>query len=631
MGTFHADVFPVNRDQPTLPGDHGQVSTALVISGGGSRSMTVTFGALRGLESLGLMGGLDAVSSASGGTWAAAIYMFVDLPSKELLGEVTMPHQLTMDVLRRSPAALGKAATVPVTPIMIGLMTRSFLDFPKEQLWVSTISKAVLGEFGLDDMDTYMANSVEDVARIKSRNPQLRDRRFLTPVPGRPKTFVMGATLVAPTGYLGDRDNVVSLQISPDYTGSPFYPDNSLVKYTPQSTQSFHNLYGVQVGGGFVETFAFGGRQPPKHQNGGLGVAMPSPIQPMSLAKAIGVSSHGIASAMTQLPGKLNLQKLGEIANVWPVTSRAFGLHSEAFTYVLGDGGNIDNSGLLPMLQRRADRIIWLVNTDIPLNLDVDFCAVSQLTSEITDGLEDMLKANFGFVTVDSVGQFLGKNQVFKREDLAPLLCELKKLREDGAPTIVLRRLQILRNAWWSIESYEATIVVVYAEQCDNFERQLPPDTAKELANSRSDGIGGEFQRYPHYMVVLQNPPEFSALTAAQVNLLAAQTEYAVRENAGLFQELLGVVGAAGAAAAGPPAAAEPAEDTAAAALAAAPGAAARPPLLPPPGGAAVGGGGRLLLGCLGGVVSVLVGAAAWRRRSEVAISVEPLIASGPS
>lgn len=39
-------------------------------------------------------------------------------------------------------------------------------------------------------------------------------------------TKVMSGALLGPTGYKATKDNVVSLQMSPDFVGSPFYPND---------------------------------------------------------------------------------------------------------------------------------------------------------------------------------------------------------------------------------------------------------------------------------------------------------------------------------------------------------------------------------------------------------------------
>jgi len=51
-------------------------------------------------------------------------------------------------------------------------------------------------------------------------------------------------------------------------------------------------------------------------------------------------------------------------------------------------------------------------------------------------------------------------------------------------------------------------------------------------------GLVGELQDFPNFKTCLQNPPDLTALTARQVNLLAAQTEYSILQNKQVFQGL---------------------------------------------------------------------------------------------
>jgi len=63
-----------------------------------------------------------------------------------------------------------------------------------------------------------------------------------------------------------------------------------------------------------------------------------------------------------------------------------------------------------------------------------------------------------------------------------------------------------------------------------------PPDTKDRVwANAT------EFARYPLYSTTGQTEEktEVTRLTASEVNLLAAQSEYAVRQNEKLFREVL--------------------------------------------------------------------------------------------
>eukprot|EP00928_Gymnodinium_smaydae_P081241 TRINITY_DN64795_c0_g1_i1.p1 TRINITY_DN64795_c0_g1~~TRINITY_DN64795_c0_g1_i1.p1 ORF type:complete len:900 (-),score=220.23 TRINITY_DN64795_c0_g1_i1:75-2651(-) len=533
--TVKARVVQVNSKNRQFPDAHGRVKAALCISGGGTRAMTVGLGVLRAMEHLGFMKSIDGVASASGGTWAAAIYMFADRPISQLLGDLTDPSQLTMEELQKRPCDLGYAATVHTSGIAAKYLAA---DIGKPLLWTYTITKAVLGSFGLDDKEAFMAVDEEAVRRIKTNNPHLANRTFFTLAPGRPKAFVMAGIMLSPSGYVADETNAVSFQMSPDFVGSPFYPDGTIVKYDSLPGTEHTTLLNKIVGGGFVESFAFGGQAPPKHQDGGDSVMMAAPIEPMSLAKAVGVSSDGPSVALAQQAKWADFTSISALSNIWPITSAQLPGPQEAMTYQLGDGGNIDNSAVITMLQRGATKIISLLNTQVPLP-DADFCGMDDLDTVLENikTFEAMLSALFGMYPKNNVGETLTKNQVFPKEELAPLLCDLQTLKKAGKPTIVLKHLDIVENSWWGVRASKASVLFCYSEKISDFEALLPEDTQKAIHR----GSWGPFSGYPQYNFVFQNPPEGTALTAAQVNLLAAHAEYGARQNEGLFRDLLGL------------------------------------------------------------------------------------------
>jgi len=107
LDVVHGEVFPINAAQPTFPGAHGDIETAICFSGGGSRSLTLVMGQLRALSSLGVMPGVDAISAVSGGSWATSVYMFAKADEKSLLGDVSSPSSLSMSKLKQTPPALG--------------------------------------------------------------------------------------------------------------------------------------------------------------------------------------------------------------------------------------------------------------------------------------------------------------------------------------------------------------------------------------------------------------------------------------------------------------------------------------------------------------------------------------------
>merc|ERR1711884_649125 len=145
--------------------------------------------------------------------------------------------------------------------------------------------------------------------------------------------------------YKANGNNVYSLQMSPDFTGAPFHPGGGAVDYTLNK----HLPYHVTVGGGLVQTFAFGGPAPSDESGGNSGklTHMPPPRHPFTLRQAAAISSCALASVMNVASIDDMIPRL----ELWPVRPQK---HENGNVYLMGDGGNIENAGLLPMLQRNA-------------------------------------------------------------------------------------------------------------------------------------------------------------------------------------------------------------------------------------------------------------------------------------
>jgi len=511
-----ADVASITSSSPAFPSPQNEISTAVCISGGGSRSLSLAMGQLRALENIGLMRKVDAISAVSGGSWATSVYMFANMPTEELLGKATSPSSLTMEALRKAPAKLGETVTKSSS---LAKATELLAEgTPLHRIWQLTVAKIILSPFGLDST-SFMAADADAVNRIVGNNPDMKKYDFMTPIPGRPKAFIMGGTLLAPEGqHLGN--NAVSFQMSPDYTGSPFHPDGGPLNYGSGD---------LIVGGGMVETFAFGGMQPAM-QSGGT-QSLPAPGLPFTLTDAVGISSAAFASKMSKW-SPVELSKVDPRVEYWPVTQEK----QDGMMFELGDGGNLENSGLLQVLQRGAKKIVQFANTNVDLVApsSFDFCslAAGAQIPEIENKVSKQIYDKFGYGT----GVY-AHDQVFSASDLAPILCDLQKLREDGKPAVVRKSLQVVPNTWWGIAGgHSVDLVLIYNAVCKDFENSLPSDTQAELRK----GSWGDFANYPYYKTVGQNwgldPLRYSA---QQVNLLAAQAEYIVTQSQDILKSVL--------------------------------------------------------------------------------------------
>lgn len=503
--------------------------------------MVAALGALRGLEYLDLLGRTDLLVSVSGGTWTSGPFMFSHMSKGHLLGSPTRPSELSLEELTTRPGLIGDGATHDI----YHLLKTAFLnnDDP-HSIWVNAFNEILLKPIGLGNMSKYMAPDDSTVQRIIRKNPHLQREDFIVPPSDRPRAFVMLGVLLAPLGHESDDDTVVSLQMSPDFSGSPFYPGREgQLQFDEEGehwlASSDIPALKLVVGGGMVETFAFGSDTPFSDQSGGHGVRMPSPSEPLSLAKAVGVSSAAFSAYTSQAMDKLGgqrMQALIPVATLWPITSKKFPGPKAAAKFKIGDGGHMDNSGLMPALQRKVPRIVMFLNTDVKIGMKSDFCAYTPVgAGELGSAAAWYFLDKFGLgAHVD--GSFLMHNQVFRFKDLQPILCDLQTHRRAGRPAVSLRELEVLKNSWWGIEGgWKVKLLVYHLDKSKVFESQLPADTQKEIAAGKE----GMFANFPQFTMVRQNPRSLISYTSAQVNLLSSLVEYGVRQHAGYFREVL--------------------------------------------------------------------------------------------
>merc|ERR1712066_648204 len=90
-----------------------------------------------------------------------------------------------------------------------------------------------------------------------------------------------------------------------------------------------------------------------------MGQSLPAPALPFTLADAVGISSAAFAAELSSL-SSATLSKLNPEVEYWPVTEET----QASIPFQVGDGGNLDNTGVLEVLQRGARKIVWFTNTN---------------------------------------------------------------------------------------------------------------------------------------------------------------------------------------------------------------------------------------------------------------------------
>jgi len=564
---------------------------ALAMRGGGARSMAGVTGQVRALENMGLLHEVDQIVAISGTNWAMAPYLFAKgFTSEDLLGQVLDPSTLTPEYLANN--ANGELAASAANPIANPVVAASLQSTPDEDFYVQLIGATYLCRFGLNaalppgacsknsNKNQIWAENRWQLKGIKFRNRKLDLEGALTIQRTKIKSYIAGATLIAPEGYTPDRDNIVATRLSPDFSGSPFYADCRTANFTPLNTSLFENLTDlddVVVGGGLVESFAFTSTEAPLTDWGQAGKTILAYAKwledntdngaVLTLQDAVGISSSVLAlsgwategqSLITFLLGTYFQRDVSVLTDdplaftarrpYWPVGTKKFG-DTGLQDYYFGDAGSLENHGVLEAIRGGATCIISLLNSNQALDASVVNCssdtpseAVNQTRLQEVASTSPPLYDLFG-LAIDlpqllSVAGFdYSNNQVFATPTLFPIICEAATKRDLGLPaTVYSTDLVTLENKYWGIKAgQKVNILWVFTEKTTGFEALLPQATQESINNGTYDSGSSSGAAWPYIETFWPSAPpsaggDPAALSQSQANLYAAQTEWSLTQ-----------------------------------------------------------------------------------------------------
>lgn len=495
-------------------------NTGICLSGGGTRAMAAGIGQLRGLRALGLLDKVRYISAVSGGTWVSGPLLFSRQDEDTLLGPVREPASLTLKNLDELPyGSLGHLATRSLK----SRLWKYYNEVADERLWIDAVGDQFLQPLGLfDRSDTaYYAPDDATVADIRRRNPDL-GHRFVTPRPNRPFWIANGCVIGPKSLTPLKRESPVGIEFTPMYTGSP---RRLKVVFYDQHDKSTT----LTVGGGYVEPFAFGGAAPEKVADGVQ--SLPAPAHRWCLADSIGVSSSAFAgyAELDHLVDALDV--LAPQSPLWPMPPTA-----PAQPFALGDGGILENYGIIPLILRGVERIVVFVNTGTRLKPTFEKSRSTQWK-----GIDDYLPALFGYRVVDT-GTALQNNHVFEQGEFQAVVDGLTKARAAGEGVLTRSVLTTVDNSWWGVTAGQKVDVTwVYNDRVTAWEQQLHDEVHEAVRKGNSDAfLHGPLELFPNYKTAGENTLDIVELTNVQVNALADLTCWTVMHNGKLFADALG-------------------------------------------------------------------------------------------
>lgn len=501
-------------------------NTGICFSGGGTRAQTCAVGQLRGLHALGLLDRVRYLSSVSGGSWGTTPLLWGDEATSDaaLLGPVSPPEGLTLDALDAPipDTEILHTATVNLLDAFLALWREDRLPVPR--LWAESVGTVYLQPFGLHDPDqpAYISGSPQEADRTRKDNPALADAGFVTPrAPGRLPYHVINASGLGPQSLAPlTEDSPVSFEVTPLYGGNPL-----------RHRQLFFSRTGAwaegRLGGGYLETFALGSPRPVSCSDSGQ-ITVEAPARPYTLADAVGTSSAAFASVFADLP-IVTLEQLDPELVVWPLEPDADGER-----FAMGDGGIIDNYGILSLLRRKVARIVVFINTSTPVDPTYDPATVPD-----TKVIDEYLSALFGF-QIQGLGVALRHNTVLAPDGWAPLVRGLQAAQASGGPVIHRMTHAVRENDFWGIEGgWTVDIAWCYLARVPAWEGRLPAETARAIQKGQRRVLHGALEDFPYYKLIGEDGWGDVHLSVPQARLLSDLCCWCVTEQGDLFRDLL--------------------------------------------------------------------------------------------
>jgi hypothetical protein len=492
-------VFPEQGDPEFIASElMDRPNLGLAFSGGGTRSASATLGQLRGLKHIGLLDKVRYCSCVSGSslTTIAFTYLPDSWTDKTFLGPVIPPEDLTIEHLRQTDH--NSCAHTIANSILIDDFLRNMVRLAGDETVARMLAYVFLNPFGLDALRCFFSFDQRSVDVILRHNPHMKVSDFHQVRSGRPY-LIVNSLILRPY-------NLAPLPTRIPFESTPLY-----VGVRPLFRGAGSN--GRDIGGGYIEPFGFDSDAPeePPDESHRVCVRLGASRHRYTLSDVMGSTCAAPAETLARVG--LNFVGFPEF-KLWPLAG--IGAVS-AKEYEIGDGGDLENLGVMPLLARKVQNIIAFVNTK------------DELTGSgiglINTSIPPLFGQTPGFET----------NHVFPAAQYQKLVEGLLAAKKAGGTVMFKDRYPVRENPHFGIEGgWEVNILWVYNERVTAWEQNLPAEIRRVIGM-------GSLANFPHYRTFFQNPPAVVDLSAKQTHMLAHLSCWNVISNAQVFHSMLAV------------------------------------------------------------------------------------------
>jgi len=513
--------FPEVEGPLAVPWLKDKSSFGIAFSGGGTRSATATLGQLRALNELGWLDEVKYISAVSGGSWTSVPYTYLpeEYSDHVFFGKYTPPSELSEGKIKKTTKGSMADAIQDIGYVSFRFLGNALVGLGDES-FSQTISEEYLAPFDLDDREKFFSfheaaidNIIAENTKNKSSKYYMKKRDFYQVKNNRPYLLV-GGSLIYPRN--GDTSSIYPFEMTPLYTG----------------VRNNFTAKGKDIGGGYVESFAYDSKRSIKPlRSDGLRqeFRLGSERHRFTLADMVGTS--GAAPQQTLLKFKLKAIGFPEFKH-WPITE---GEKVRGIEIPHGDGGHIDNIGLMPLLVRKVDNILVFVNTPVRFNVEANIDNLSK------KDFEDDLVSYFKYVKDKDYNEVIDNGQQ-KFKELHSAFT-VQKSEQNAGPLVHCDTYDIKDQSRYGISAYKPNICWVYLDKTEKWLQQVKQNPKMSKTYKLIDKDKKEFKNFPHFATFAQEWKEAQLIDLERpaVNVLSNLTAWTVFEKKEYLAKNLGI------------------------------------------------------------------------------------------
>jgi hypothetical protein len=237
---------------------------------------------------------------------------------------------------------------------------------------------------------------------------------------------------------------------------------------------------------------------------------VPTPPYQFLLSEAIGSSRAAIAAYLDEV----GLDPVFPEFSYWPSVNIG---KEQACTYSFGDGGILENPGIVPLLRRKYKVIFCICEQPVPGRLDCGRL------------LQGRGRPDHSALRIHPAQGNSQNTQIFPSSQYNTVLTGLTNSKAAGGVVVGAGFFSIQTPNNFGLEAYpgngEVLIFWLYNDLNKSWAQQLQPSVQTLLTSTNPSNYMANFSNYD---TVGQKEGELLLLTAQQVNLLADMWSYSV-------------------------------------------------------------------------------------------------------